>query len=129
VRRRDAIDPQARISESHYVPFLIWGERPWHSNYINGDESVIGNLRRTVNPTNPGCNETQRKVIWMFGSSTLFGMGVADAETIPSQRSHELNSAGSGCFVVLDLRMEGYVANQELIFLVEALKTQQILMW
>jgi hypothetical protein len=116
---------RASAKTSHYVPFLIWGERPWHSNYINVDESAIGNLRRTVNPTNPACNETQRKVIWRFGGSTLFGMGVLDAETIPSQLSHELNSAGSGCFVVLNLGKEGFVANQGFMFLVEAPKTQQ----
>ena len=65
-----------------------------------------GICEETVNPTNPACNETQRKVIWMFGGSTLFGMDVPDVETIPSQLSHELNSAGSGCFVVLNLGME-----------------------
>ena len=37
---------RASAKTSHYVPFLIWGERPWHSNYNNVDESAIGNLRR-----------------------------------------------------------------------------------
>jgi hypothetical protein len=107
----------------HYVPFLLWGERPWHSNYINVDESAIGNLRRTVNPTNPAC--AQHKVIWMFGGSTLLGNGVPDMETIPSHLSRELNAVGPGCFAVLNLGMEGYLTNQELILLVEALKTGQ----
>jgi lysophospholipase L1-like esterase len=109
----------------HYVPFLIWGERPWHSSTINVDENALGNLRRTVNSINPACNKTQRKVIWMFGGSTLFGMGVPDLETIPSHLSHELNAAGHGCFEVVNLGMEGYLTNQELILLVEALKTGQ----
>jgi lysophospholipase L1-like esterase len=61
----------------------------------------------------------------MFGGSTLFGMGVPDAETIPSLLSRELNSAGTGCFVIVNLGMEGYLTNQELIFLVENLKTEQ----
>ena len=108
-----------------YVPFLIWGERPWHSHYINVDESVIGNLRRTVNPSNPICTETQRKVIWTFGGSTLFGMGVPEMETIPSHLSREMNSTGAGCFVIVNLGVEGYVTNQELILLVNALKTGQ----
>jgi lysophospholipase L1-like esterase len=116
---------RASSTAHHYVPFLIWGERAWHSSTINVDESAIGNLRRTVNPTNPACPQTQRKVIWMLGGSTLFGMGVPDMETIPSHLSRELNAAGSGCFVVLNLGMEGYLTNQELILLVEALKTGQ----
>jgi lysophospholipase L1-like esterase len=116
---------RASAKTSRYVPFLIWGERPWHSNYINVDESTVGNLRRTLNPSSPTCNQTQRKVIWMFGGSTLFGMGVPDAETIPSLLSRELNSARTGCFVIVNLGMEGYLTNQELIFLVENLKTEQ----
>ena len=111
--------------KSRYVPFLIWGERPWHSKYINVDEGVLGNLRRTVNPLNPACNQGRSKAIWMFGGSTLFGVGVPDMETIPSNLSRELNTAGSVCFVILNAGVEGYVTNQELILLMEALKTGQ----
>lgn len=61
----------------------------------------------------------------MFGGSTLFGMGMPDSESISSHLTHKLNSGGSGCFAVLNLGMQSYVTNQELIFLVETLKTQQ----
>jgi hypothetical protein len=108
--------------EDRYVPFLIWGGKLWHSEYINVDEGFIGNLRRTANPS---CNQAPRKVIWMFGGSTVFGYGVPDTETIPSHLSRELNSAGSVCFVILNAGVEGYVTNQELLLLVEALKTGQ----
>ena len=111
--------------EGRYVPFLIWGERPWHSEHINVDEGVLGNLRRTANPLNPACNQARRKVIWMFGGSTVFGVGVPDIDTIPSNLSRELNSTGSTCFAILNAGVEGYVTNQELILLVEALKTGQ----
>jgi lysophospholipase L1-like esterase len=107
-----------------YVPFLIWGERAWHSSTINVDESAIGNLRRTVNPSNAGCDAKQRRVVWMFGGSTLFGMGVPDMETIPSHVSKELKGAGQ-CVEVVNLGMEGYLTNQELILLMEALKSGQ----
>lgn len=109
--------------EGRYVPFLIWGEKPWHSKYINIDESFIGTFRRTANPLSPACSQAPRKVVWMFGGSTLFGLGVPDAETIPSHLSRELNSAGSICIEILNAGVEGYVTNQELILLVEALKT------
>jgi hypothetical protein len=110
---------QARLSEGVPLrPFSDLGRTTLTEQLHNVDESAIGNLRRNVNPTHPACNETQC-------GSTLFGMGAPAAETIPSHLSHELNSAGSACFVVLNLGMEGYVINQVLIFLVEALKTQQ----
>jgi lysophospholipase L1-like esterase len=118
--RRESSPKQGR-----YIPFLIWGERPWHGKYINVDESAMGSLRRTINPMNPACTEARRKVIWMFGGSTLFGVGVPDMETIPSNLSKELNSTGSGCFVILNAGVEGYLTNQELILLVESLKTGQ----
>jgi len=111
--------------KDRYVPFLIWGGKPWHSEYINVDESFMGNLRRTANPLNPACNQTPRKLIWMFGGSTVFGLGVPDTETIPSNLSRQLNSAGSFCFVIVNAGVEGYVTNQELLLLVEALKTGQ----
>jgi lysophospholipase L1-like esterase len=109
--------------EDRYVPFLIWGEKPWHREYINVDDSFMGNLRRTANPLSPACNQAPRKVIWMFGGSTIFGFGVPDAETVPSHLSRELNSSGPACFVILNAGVEGYVTNQEL--LLEALKTGQ----
>ena len=116
---------RASSSAPHYVPFLIWGERPWHSSTINVDESAMGNLRRTLNATTPACDLARRKVIWMFGGSTLFGMGVPDMETIPSHLSQQLNAGGRGCFQVVNLGMEGYLTNQELILLMEALKSGQ----
>jgi lysophospholipase L1-like esterase len=108
-----------------YIPFLVWGERPWHSEYINVDESVIGNLRRTENPARPACSQTERKVIWMFGGSTLFGLGVPDMATIPSYLSQDLNSTSATCFVISNFGVEGYLTNQELIQLVELLKKGQ----
>ena len=85
----------------------------------------MGNLRRTANPLSPACNQAPRKVIWMFGGSTIFGFGVPDAETVPSHLSRELNSSGPACFVILNAGVEGYVTNQELLLLLEALKTGQ----
>src|ERR1700722_5668198 len=106
----------------NYVPFLIWGERPWHSKYINVDESAVVNMRKT---TNPACDQAQRRVIWMFGGSTLFGMGVPDEATIPSYLSQELNSKGPTCFAISNYGVEGYLTNQEMILLVELLKKEQ----
>jgi lysophospholipase L1-like esterase len=123
--KEDRLREQSSTGRPGYLPFLVWGERPWHGKYVNVDESVLGNLRRTVNTTNPNCSQSQRKVIWVFGGSTAFGLGVPDAETIPSHLSQELNSTGPGCFVILNLGAEGYLSNQELILLLVDLKTGQ----
>ena len=104
-----------------YEPFRIWGVAPWHSKYINTDNTQNGSWRRTVNPVG-GCTNSARIDVWMFGGSTLFGTGVPDWATIPSFLSQELNSAGFGCVVVTNFGTEGYVTNQELILLIEQLK-------
>jgi hypothetical protein len=111
-------EEKARWRSQHgaYEPFRIWGVAPWHSEYINTDDSENGSRRRTINPQ--GCAENTRIDVWMFGGSTLFGTGVPDWATIPSFLSHDLNSSGVGCVVVTNFGTEGYVTNQELILLI-----------
>jgi lysophospholipase L1-like esterase len=104
----------------NYIPFLVWGEQSWHGKYINVDEGVLGPFRRT---TNPACNQPHTRVIWMFGGSTVFGTGVPDALTIPSYLSQTLNSEGAYCFAISNFGVEGYVTNQELLLLIDMLKT------
>ena len=109
-----------RSQRGGYEPFRIWGVAPWHSKYINTDDTRNGTWRRTINPQD--CTENARIDIWMFGGSTLFGTGVPDWATIPSFLSQDLNSMGVGCVVVTNFGTEGYVTNQELILLIEQLK-------
>ncbi len=118
-------EEKARWKSQHgnYEPFVVWGAAPWHSKYINTDATPQGTWRRTINARNGGC-ETQNSVeVWMFGGSTLYGTGVPDEATLPSLLSRELNSAGPECFVVSNFGVEGYVTNQEIILLMEQLKS------
>jgi lysophospholipase L1-like esterase len=101
-----------------YVPFRIWGVQRWHGKYINNDEGEMGILRKTVNPV---C-ETPPTSFWVFGGSTVYGTGTPDWATMPTYLSRDLNRAGRGCVVVWNFGVEGYVSNQELIFLTEQLK-------
>ena len=94
---------QTRLSED--VPLLPFSDLG--RTTLTQQLSAIGNLRTIVNPTNPACNETQRKVIWMFGGSALFGMGVPDSETISSHLSHELNSASYSIVAMKPANREG----------------------
>lgn len=109
-----------KSEKSKYLPFRVWGVAPWHSTYINTDDTPTGAWRRTINT--PSCDTQSASEVWIFGGSTVFGTGVPDWATMPSYLSRELNSAGIGCFVVTNYGSEGYVTNQELILLMEQLK-------
>lgn len=109
-------------SRRGYVPFRVWGLTEWHGKYINTDQSEMGIWRRTLNPTSNTCDQARRRNIWVFGGSTVFGTGAPDWETLPSYLSRDLNDAGTGCVVVSNFGVEGYVVMQELILLIEQLK-------
>ena len=108
-----------------YIPFRVWGNVPWHGRYVNNDESEAGILRRTVGVPSSECAKQEQIVIWVFGASVVYGLGLPDWETLPSHLSHELNSASRRCVVVTNFGVEGYVSNQELILLTERLKASQ----
>jgi lysophospholipase L1-like esterase len=114
-------EPRRQMSRKVYVPFRVWSVTPWHSKYVNNDESNTGLWRRTINPTSDEC-KTRPVNVWIFGGSTMYGTAVPDWATIPSYLSRDLNASGSGCVVVSNFGVEGYVSNQELILLMEQLK-------
>jgi lysophospholipase L1-like esterase len=105
-----------------YEPFRVWGVAPWHSEYVNTDESVNGTWRRTINADGTACQKQKRIEVWMFGGSTLYGTGVPDFATLPSYLSRDLNVAGVTCAIVSNFGAEGYVTNQEVLLLMEQLK-------
>jgi lysophospholipase L1-like esterase len=105
-----------------FVPFRVWGVENWHGKFINNDESRMGVVRRTVNPTSQTCTEQSMRSIWMFGGSALYGSGVPDWATLPSYLSRALNASRSNCVIVVNFGVEGYVTNQEVIALAEQLK-------
>jgi hypothetical protein len=105
-----------------YQPFRIWGVAPRHGKYINTDDTPTGPWRRTVNPSDGNCDKQKSLRVWMFGGSTLYGLGVPDWATIPSFLVRDLNGAGLGCVAVTNFGVDGYVTNQEVILLMEQLK-------
>ena len=62
-----------------YSDFVVWKLDPLSTETINIDEN---GLRHTVVPETVSSDE-----IWMFGGSTMFGIGSNDGNTIPSQIS------------------------------------------
>lgn len=109
-------------ARSNYLPFMVWGVRQWHGKYINTDDIEMGTWRRTIQARREGCTQTKVRSVWVFGGSTVFGIGTPDSATIPSYLSRELNTDPSACLDVINLGAEGYVTNQEAILLMQQLK-------
>jgi lysophospholipase L1-like esterase len=114
-------EPRRQTSRKVYVPFRLWGVTTWHSKYVNNDESNTGVWRRTINLVRDECKLRPMRV-WTFGGSTMYGTAVPDWATLPSYLSRDLNASSSGCVVVSNFGVEGYVSNQELLLLTEQLK-------
>jgi len=109
-------------ARSNYLPFTVWGAKKWHGKYINTDDTEMGTWRRTIPAIHEGCRKTGVRRLWVFGGSTVYGIGTPDWATIPSYLSRELNTDPSACLDVTNLGAEGYVTNQEAILLIQQLK-------
>lgn len=110
-------------SRKVYAPFKLWAGTSWRSRYINNEQGDSGTWRRTINPMSDGCASKRRVAVWVFGGSTVYGTGVPDWATLPSYLSRDLNATGSNCWIISNFGIEGYVSNQELLELLEQLKT------
>jgi lysophospholipase L1-like esterase len=94
---------------SEYVPYVQWRTTEFHSEYINVDSSGV---RKTWNPENHSGNESS--TMYVFGGSTLWGMGARDDYTIPSHLSKLLHDDGNN-FTVYNYGMPGYTFTQEIV--------------
>ncbi len=103
--------------EGEWHPYVYWRRRPFHAKYLNIDQAGI---RKTWNSTSspaPG----QLKV-WMFGGSTLWGVGSRDDFTIPSLVSKKLAANLHSGVWVTSFAEIGYVSTQEVITLMLELR-------
>jgi len=118
-KEQEAMWKKAR---SDYVPFVLWGARKWHSQYINTDQTEMGTWRRTIQAMSPECQKKTVRKVWVFGGSTVYGISSPDSGTIPSYLARELNRDPQSCFEVTNLGADAYVTNQEVILLMQELK-------
>lgn len=107
----------ALASPTHYRPFVVWKRAPFAGRYVNVDAD---GLRRTVNPD---CSASARQ-IWMFGSSTLWGTGAPDDQTVPSFLSR-VYARTLGPICVTNFSEAGWTSTQNIIQLELALKRAQ----
>jgi hypothetical protein len=70
-----------------WEPYSYWRRLPFEGRFINVDER---GLRRTWNPA----ASPEDRAVWVFGGSTVWGTGVRDDHTIPSELSRLLAEAG-----------------------------------
>src|SRR5208283_92338 len=103
-------------------PYTYWLVAPLSGRYLN-----IGTngLRATLRDESRKANCRRRARIFMLGGSTIFGEGVRDGYTIPSQLQKILDESGY-CAEVTNFGQEGYVSSQELLFLQEQLRNGNV---
>lgn len=107
-------DEVSRASPTFYSPYVTWKRGGFHGRHVNIEPT---GLRRTVNPQ---CTPDAAEV-WFMGSSTLWGTGARDDQTIPSIFSAEYaRSIGPVC--VSNWAEAGWVSTQNVIQLTLALK-------
>lgn len=105
-----------------YFPFRLWGVSEFHGNCINNDVTSLGVVRRTIASAKSACAGQAKKSVWILGGSSVYGTGIPDWATLPSYLSRELSRANA-CVDVVNLGVEGYASNQEILLLIEELKS------
>jgi lysophospholipase L1-like esterase len=93
-----------------WQPYVYWRRTPRRGQYIN-----IGSdgLRKTINVSMSEGSSPPIKV-FMFGGSTMWGLGAGDDSTIPSIFAEEAKNKGINCEVV-NFGQYAYVSTQEVI--------------
>ena len=97
-----------------YEPYVLWRHKPFHGSMINVNE-------RGIRKTSHSQCEQGNFTIWMFGDSTLWGVGATDDETIPSFLAGDYEREGRKACVV-NYGEGGWSNTQEVIQLIEQLK-------
>jgi hypothetical protein len=106
---------EAREGEWH--PYVYWRRKPYRGTYVNIDEAGIRRTWNRAAAPRPG----QPKV-FMFGGSTLWGVGARDDFTIPSLVSKKLSVALPSGAWVKSFADIGYVTTQDVIALILELR-------
>lgn len=75
--RAETVFREFSLLRTRYVPYLAWSREPFESEFTHVDEQG--------DRTHPGVPEAPAAHVRFFGGSTIWGKGVADADTIPGQ--------------------------------------------
>jgi lysophospholipase L1-like esterase len=107
----------ADVTANRWVSYVYWRREPYRGRYINIDAN---GLRRTWTDRQDSAGQGDPLTIFMFGGSTMWGVGARDDFTIPSALSRKLKERGVDNRVV-NFGEAGYVSTQEVIALLRQL--------
>lgn len=102
--------------------YVYWRRKPVQGKFVNVGDS---NHRRTVQPEPAPDAARPPARIFMFGGSTMWGEGVRDAYTIPSQLAATLTEEKLPA-IITNFGETGYVSTQEVIELLRQLQEGNI---
>ncbi len=109
-----------------YEPYTVWSRKAISGRYVNVDDAgrrVTHNNFDDSFDDNHDDNHGEVLEIWQLGGSTTWGMGVPDAETIPSRLALLFNEFGVDTRIT-NLGDTGMVSTQEVLTLLRGLQTQ-----
>jgi lysophospholipase L1-like esterase len=109
----------ARSARLRWEPYVYWRRLPFAGRYVNIDARGLRRTWRLPAPTAPGA--ARRPRVFFFGGSDVWGTGVRDDHTLPSELARWLAAAG------VDAEVEnygetGYVSTQSVITLLRELQ-------
>ncbi len=105
----------SRSVRTDWKPYVGWWQRPFRGTYVTIDER---GLRATPGEHAAGPEAVR---IWCFGGSTMMGMGVRDAHTIPAVLARRLGALDHKV-AVTNMGQLAHNSTQETISLHQALK-------
>jgi lysophospholipase L1-like esterase len=105
-----------KIKELEFDQYVGWKTREYHGEFINIGSTGV---RKTFNPSPRIGGE--RDSIYVFGGSSIWGVGARDDHTIPSCLAKNLNQHGYH-FIVANYGERGYTFTQGLMRLILLLK-------
>jgi lysophospholipase L1-like esterase len=111
-----------RAGNLQWHSYIYWRRKPFAGSYINIDTDGI---RQTTMPDPRQAAAGTALKVFMFGGSTMWGVGVSDAATIPSILAKELEREGVVAEIV-NFGESGYVSTQEVIALMLQLQKGHI---
>jgi hypothetical protein len=117
-------EENGRSARMRWEPYLYWRRRPFAGRYIRIDAR---GLRHTWRPPEPAGRPAASAGggaplrIFVFGASPIWGTGVRDDHTVPSELARYLAAAGVAAEVE-NFGESGYVSTQDVIALLRELQ-------
>lgn len=111
---------QSTVVQGIYAPYVVWRTHP----VVRSDILTISENGYRLVPGISGDNDAFR--VFLFGGSTMWGLGVADSNTIGSYLQNQLAELSDGPVAVYNFGQPGFASTQEVIELLLQLRDGNI---